>query len=221
MKVLFFLLFFISINTCEKNFSQPAKENMVIDKNVIELLKSNDADGVRQALENGVDVNTRDSRGRSLLLLAAVGKKIKIAKILVEYGADVNLQDQQLDSPFLYAGANGQTELVKLFLKNGARFDVFNRYNGTALIPACERGHVETVKVLANILEFPINHVNRLGWTALMEAVILGDGSFKYQQIVQILKNRKAQDIPDKDGITALEHAYRLGFSEIIKILES
>lgn len=221
MKVLCFLLCFISINACEKSFSQPVKEIMINDENVIELVKSNNAEGLRTALENGADVNTKDSRGRSLLLLAAVGKKIKIAKILVEYKADVNLQDQQLDSPFLFAGANGQTELVKLFLKNGARFDVFNRYNGTALIPACERGHVETVKVLANTEGFPINHVNRLGWTALMEAVILGDGSLKYQQIVQILKDKEAKDIPDKDGITALEHAKSLGYKEIVKILES
>lgn len=221
MKVLFFLLCFISINACEKSFSQPVKEIMINDENVIELVKSNNAEGLRAALENGADVNTKDSRGRSLLLLAAVGKKIKIAKILVEYKADVNLQDQQLDSPFLFAGANGQTELVKLFLKNGARFDVFNRYNGTALIPACERGHVETVKVLANTEGFPINHVNRLGWTALMEAVILGDGSLKYQQIVKILKDKEAKDIGDKDGITALEHAKSLGYKEIVKILES
>lgn len=220
MKFLLFLLFFISLNTCEKNLSRPAKVNMVLNKNVIELVKSNDAEGVKNALENGADVNTRDARGRSLLLLAAVGKKVKIAKILVEYKADVNLQDQQLDSPFLYAGANGQTELVKLFLQNGAKFDVFNRYNGTALIPACERGHVETVKILASTRDFPINHVNRLGWTALMEAVILGDGSLKYQQIVQILKGKDAKDIADKDGVTALQHAKLLGFEEIVKILE-
>lgn len=221
MKVLFFLLCFISVNACEKSFSQPVKEIMNNDENVIELVKSNNAEGLRTALENGADVDTKDSRGRSLLLLAAVGKKIKIAKLLVEYKADLNLQDQQLDSPFLFAGANGQTELVKLFLKNGARFDVFNRYNGTALIPACERGHVETVKVLANTEGFPIDHVNRLGWTALMEAVILGDGSLKYQQIVQILKDKGAKDIVDKDGITALEHAKSLKYKEIIKILES
>lgn len=209
------------MNACEKSFSQPVKKNTMKNENLIELVKSNNAEGLRTALENGADVNTKDFRGRSLLLLAVVGKKIKIAKILVEYKADVNLQDQQLDSPFLFAGANGQTELVKLFLKNGARFDVFNRYNGTALIPACERGHVETVKVLANTEGFPINHVNRLGWTALMEAVILGDGSLKYQQIVQILKDKKAKDIPGKDRITALEHAKSLGYKEIVKILES
>ena len=122
----------------------------------------------------------------------------------------------------MYAGATGQTELVKLYLVHGARFDIFNRYYGTALIPASERGHVETVRLLANTKDFPINHVNRLGWTALMEAVILGNGGIKHQQTVQILKDAGADlTIPDHDGRTPLQHAKYLGFKEIVKILES
>lgn len=111
---------------------------------------------------------------------------------------------------------------MKLYLDNGARFDVFNRYNGTALIPACERGHVETVRLLANTKKFPINHVNRLGWTALMEAIVLGDGGKKYQEIVQILKDAGSRlDIPDNDGIGPLQHAKKRGFKEIVKILQT
>ena len=130
------------------------------------------------------------------------------------------MQDNIQDSPFLLAGATGQTELVKLFLKNGARFDVFNRYNGTALIPACERGHIETVRVLVDTKGFPINHVNRLGWTGLMEAIVLGGGGKKYQTIVQILKDGGADlTIPDQQGKTPLQHAKTAGYSEIVKIL--
>jgi len=112
--------------------------------------------------------------------------------------------------------------LVQLFLDNGARFDLFNRYNGSALIPACERGHVETVRMLANTKDYPIDHINRLGWTALMEAILLGDGSTPYQQIVQILKNAGAKmDLPDHDGMTPLQHAQKKGFKEIVDIINS
>jgi uncharacterized protein len=191
-------------------------------ENLTELVNQNDIEGLKKALEKGADVNTRDKNKRSLLLLATINKQVEMATLLTGKGADVNLQDDIQDSPFLYAGATGQTELVKLFLAHGARFDLFNRYNGTALIPACERGHVETVKVLVNTPEFPVNHVNRLGWTALMEAIVLGNGSKKYQEIVQLLKDAGADlRIPDHDGITPLQHAQNRGFTEIVTILSN
>ena len=222
MKILFFLLAFCTVSACEKTTAQHSKEHKMEQEDLVKLVTKNDIVKLKNALDKGADVNTKNQNGQSLLLIAVIGKQTEMAKLLVTYKADVNLQDSQKDSAFLYAGAGGQTELVKLFLQNGARFDVFNRYNGTALIPACERGHVETVKILANTKDFPIDHVNRLGWTALMEAVVLGDGSEKYQQIIKILKQADANlNIPDKDGVTALQHAKSLGFKAIVKILES
>ncbi|UWY27404.1 ankyrin repeat domain-containing protein [Flavobacterium sp. TR2] len=198
------------------------KENEIMDKDILQLVQQNDISGVTKALENGANVNATDSDRRSLLLIATIGKQIEMAKLLVKYKADVNLQAYNKDNAFLYAGASGQTELVQLYLNNGARFDVFNRYNGSALIPACERGHIETVRLLANTKNFPIDHINRLGWTALMEAIVLGDGSRKYQEIVQILKDAGAKmDIPDHDGVTPLQHAQSKGFKEIAAIIKS
>ncbi|HEV7379244.1 MAG TPA: ankyrin repeat domain-containing protein [Dyadobacter sp.] len=200
-----------------------AGENMTIfdNKEIVKHVLDNNLQAVEKSLKTGADVNATDGEGRTLLLIATRNGQTDMAKLLVSSGADVNLQDAIKDSPFLYAGATGQTELLRLFLKNGARFDIFNRYNGTALIPACERGHIETVKLLANIPNFPINHVNRLGWTALMEAVVLGNGSKKYQEIIAILKTAGADlTIPDKDGKSALQHAKSSGYTEIVKILD-
>ncbi|MGN6293341.1 MAG: ankyrin repeat domain-containing protein [Chitinophagaceae bacterium] len=192
------------------------------NQDILSFVKKNDIRGVSKALESGADVNIADNNKRSLLLIATVNQQTEMVKLLVKHGANVNQQADNLDSPFLYAGASGQTELVQLFLDHGARFDLFNRYNGTALIPACERGHVETVRLLANTKGFPIDHVNRLGWTALMEAIVLGDGSKKYQQIVQILKDAGSKlDIPDHDGVTPLQHAQSREFKEIVNILRS
>ncbi|MCH5721082.1 ankyrin repeat domain-containing protein [Niabella hibiscisoli] len=196
------------------------KESM--QSTIIEDVKKNNLEAVDAALKNGTDVNTADEKKRSLLLLATQAANLAMAQLLVSYRANVNQQDDILDSPFLYAGATGQTALLQLFLKHGARFDVFNRYNGSALIPACERGHVETVKLLANTKGFPVDHVNRLGWTGLLEAVILGDGSAKYQQIVRILKEAGCNiHIADKNGVTSLQHARSLGYKEIVHILSS
>lgn len=224
MKILFLLFAYFSVNGNGhgKNTVQNSKENIMEHENLVTAVMKNDTVTVKDALEKGADVNKTDQKGRSLLLIAVTGKHTEMVNLLIGYKADVNLQDAQKDSAFLYAGASGQTGLVKLFLKSGARFDIFNRYNGTALIPACERGHVETVKVLTNTKGFPLDHINRLGWTALMEAVVLGDGSEKYQQIIKILKQGGADlNIPDREGLTALQHAEASGFREMVNILES
>jgi hypothetical protein len=188
---------------------------------IIEAVQNNQLEAVKDYLQNGAEVNTINKNQQSLLLIATLANNIPMAELLVAHGANVNQQDYQKDSPFLYAGAAGHLELVKLYLKNGARFDVFNRYYGSALIPACERGHIDVVKLLSNTPNYPIDHVNRLGWTALMEAVVLGDGSEKFKDIVQILIDAGCDiNIPDNDKITALQHAKARGFIEIVSILE-
>lgn len=222
MKILLFLLLVGVFTSREAKDLTTTKEKVMQQRNIIELVNSNDIEALKKALKNGANVNTQDKNKRNLLLLATIHKHEAIAKLLVEKGADVNAQADNYDSAFLYAGASGQTELVRLFLVRGARFDLFNRYNGSALIPACERGHVETVRLLVNTKGYPVDHVNRLGWTALSEAVILGDGTKKYQEIVQILKDGGANlQIPDHDGVTPLQHAKRRGFNEIVKILSN
>ena len=208
-------------------FFTPSKTDMKIERvsqiqaSIIEAVYANQLDEVKSLLKKGIDVNSKDKKGKSLLLIATQAQYIEMAKLLVENGADVNLQDNIFDSPFLYAGAAGHAELVTLYLQHGARFDIYNRYGGTALIPACERGHLDVVKVLTAKPNYPINHVNRLGWTALMEAVVLGNGSQVYIDIINTLVKAGCDiHVPDKDNVSALEHARAKGYVEIVQILE-
>lgn len=173
-------------------------------------------------LKKGANVNTVNQQHKSLLLVATEKQFVNMAKLLIEYGADVNLQDNRLESPFLTAAVLGNSELIALYLENGARFDVFNRYYGTALIPACERGHVEIVKMLTQTPYFPIDHINKLGWTALLETIILGDGSQKYVTIVQQLIEAGCDiHITDNNGVTPLQHALKNGHTKIINLLKN
>ena len=223
MKIVILLFIFLSnCNSAVDNTTKISTSQSMKNETIVTLVRHNNLTAAKTALENGADVNSTDREENSLLLIATRNGFTEMAKLLVSYDADVNQQSSNLDSAFLYAGATGQTELVKLFLENGARFDVFNRYNGSALIPACERGHVETVRLLANTKNYPIDHVNRLGWTALMEAIVLEDGSKKFQEIIQILKDAGSKmDIPDHDGITPQQHAKSRGFDKIVTILQS
>ncbi len=65
-----------------------------------------------------------------------------------------------------------------------------------------------------------VDHVNGLGWTALLEAVILGDGGAAHTEIVRLLVDAGADvSISDGEGVTALEHARAAGYDEIVAIL--
>jgi ankyrin repeat protein len=215
--LLFFSLFLL--NSCHADTDMNVHN--APQTNLLEAVKKNQLVLVKEELKKGINVNMTDKNGKSLLLIATLNNNIDMAKLLVTYKADVNQQDDIQDSPFLYAGAAGHLELLKLYLANGARFNVFNRYNGTALIPACERGHLEVVKLLANTKGFPIDHVNRLGWTALMEAIILGDGSQKFVSVIQTLIEAGCNiHIADHDKITPLQHAKTKGYWNIVKLLE-
>ena len=96
-----------------------------------------------------------------------------------------------------------------------------NRYGGIPIIPASERGHLEYVRWVTANTPINVNHVNDLGWTALLEAVILGDGSQRYVDLVTVLLKAGANpDLADKDGVTALEHARRKGQTAVARAIE-
>ncbi len=93
-------------------------------------------------------------------------------------------------------------------------------YDGTTLIAAAHLGHHEVVaRLVAG--GAPLDHVNNLSWTALMEAVVLGDGGSDHVKTVQILVNAGAdRTIPDRDGVSPLQHAKARGYAEIVSLLE-
>lgn len=153
-------------------------------------------------------------------MAATHGNHVETVRALIEAGADINIRDNRLDNPFLYSGAEGRLEILRLTIDAGADTRLTNRFGGTALIPAADREHVEIVRELLTRTDVDVNHVNNLGWTALLEAVILGDGGDRHQQIVQLLIDHGANiNIADKDGVTPLEHARSRGFREIEQIL--
>ncbi|MCU6709086.1 ankyrin repeat domain-containing protein [Paenibacillus sp. J5C_2022] len=187
-----------------------------MNNQLILAAENGDTERVLNLLEEGADVNAVDDRGRTAVVAATYANKAETVKALIEQGADINIRDNNLNNVLLYAGASGYLDIVKQSLAAGADTTLTNRFGGTALIPASERGHVEVVKELLAHSDTDVNHINNLHWTALMEAVILGDGGEKHQTIVKLLIDYGADvHIGDSQGITPLQHAQKLGFGEI------
>lgn len=200
----------------------PARGDDDLNQRLVAAAANGNTSRVLDLLQKGADVNARGARGRTPVMAAAYGNHIETVEALIGRGADVNLRDNQLNNPFLYAGAEGFLDLLKLTVAAGADPKLTNRFGGTALIPAAERGHVEVLKYLLTRTNIDINHVNNLGWTALLEAIVLSDGGPRHREIVAILIQHGANvNIPDRSGHTPLHHAKARGFKEIQALLEA
>ena len=180
-------------------------EDETMKMQLFEAVEGKEFDAVRELLDKGVDINAQDGQGRTAIMIATYANDVEMVKVLIDEGADVDIQDDMLNNPFLYAGAEGYLEILKLLIAAGADPTITNRYGGVALIPASEHGYVEVVEELLTNTKTDVNHVNNLGWTALLEAIILNDGSEKQQQTIRLLIEHGADvNLADKDGVTPL-----------------
>lgn len=174
---------------------------------------------VSRLIAAGTDLEQRDGQGQTPLLRAVAGNHVAVAKALLAAGASLNAQAANQDTPWLLAGASGRSEIVAAMLPLKPDLSLRNRYGGDALIPACERAHVETVKLLLTS-GIDVNHVNNLGWTCLLEIVILGDGGPRHQQVAKLVLDAGANpNLADKDGVSPLAHARKRGQSEVAKLI--
>lgn len=163
-----------------------------------------------------------NEKNESELLVSVHNNDIEVAINLIDQGANVNLQDNISDSPYLYAGAQGRTEILEHMLKYAdIDFSVVNRYGGNTLIPAAEKGYIDNVKLLVADDRIDLDFQNNFGYTALIEAVALTDGSEKFVEIVNILVDAGADiTLKDKSGKTALDYAREKSYEKMIEILK-
>ena len=157
------------------------------------------------------------------LLAAAAANDVERARELIGDGADVNAKDASQESAYLIATSEigDDPRLLELTLASGADVNAKDSFNGTGLIRAAERGYVRIVRRLLET-DIDVDHVNRLGWTALLEAVILGEGGRAHTETVRALVDAGADaTIPDGDGVTALTHARERGYDAIVAILRA
>jgi ankyrin repeat protein len=190
------------------------------DERLLQAARRGSTVAAEAALRDGARLEARDGRRRTALLLAATHDHVRTARMLVERGADVDALDDQSDTPFLVTGVTGSVAMLEALLPGRPDTTITNRFGGVAVIPAAERGHAEYVRAVLEQTDIDVNHVNRLGWTALLEAVILGDGGPRHQQVVRALLDHGAdRGIADDDGVTALEHARRRGQTAVVALL--
>jgi ankyrin repeat protein len=180
-----------------------------------------DVAGIERLVAAGETPEAQDGNGRTPLIVAAHLRHHAAARALLRLGANPNALDAQRYDIVTIAAVNDDVEMLKLALEGGANARaITSPYDGTALIAAAHLGHAEVVRMLI-AAKAPLDHVNNLGWTALIESIVLGDGGKSHTDTLDALVKAGANlNLADRQGVTPLGLARRRGFAEMVAILE-
>lgn len=198
----------------------PSRSEIAAYEGLHRAAHNGDTNDIRRFIAASADVNERDLRNRTPAHVAAFASNDDALRALAEAGADMNALEGQAYDVVTIAAVADDPELMSLAIELGNDPGLTTSpYGGTALIAAAHLGHVEVVRRLI-AAGAPLDHVNNLGWTALMEAVVLGDGGLNHQQVVcRLLEAGADRSIADRDGVTALSHARARGYAAIAGML--
>lgn len=177
---------------------------------------------IKKLVANGADINTRDSYGRTPVMVTAHLKDHKIALALIKLGANLNLLEHDVYDVLTISGVIDDMKMVELAIKHGASAKLITSpYDGTALIAAAHLGYDGVVRALIKA-GAPLDHINNIAWTAPIESIVLGNGGKRHQACLKALIDAGADvNISDGNGTRPLPLARAHGYTEMVKMLEA
>jgi ankyrin repeat protein/cell wall assembly regulator SMI1 len=217
--------------------SQPATPNELAER----AIKSNDIEGLKQALAQGanplkqsrsgmrlVDIALQDGKDDAVMAMAEGGTKIDelfggavnvgrldLARRLLDHGKGPS--KKALAEALACAPLYGDSELVKLLLARGASAKKLSVGGGwTPLHFAAQSGNLNSTQLLLDA-GADVNARAQAGQTPLLMAASAGGAA---RGMIQLLLQRGAKvNVPDMQGETALHHAVRSANLDAAKLL--
>ena len=222
MRVLLVLIFSLAAVALAHAQVPPSAAELRVYAGLHAAAARGDAAEIERLIAAGQNPNAQDSNSRTPLHVAAHFGHRAAAQALIKGGANPNALDAQKYDIVTIAAVTDDVPMLKLALAGGADPKaITSPYVGTALIAAAHLGHAEVVRVLI-AAGAPLDHINNLGWTALMESIVLGNGGKAHTETLEALVKAGAKlNIADRQGVTPLGHARSRGYTEMVRTLEA
>lgn len=180
-------------------------------------IESKNANIVNLLIQNGANVDNKNTHGHKPLFCAVVmdDPDIAIIQLLVKSGANVNVKDKDGVAPLLLwaISSNKSVNIIQFLVESGANVDAKNAVGNTPLFYAIKIKNPDIIEFLVQ-QGANINAQDAQGKTYLHKT--------SDWQLAELLKSLGARsDIKDQNGKTACDYAAENGDDKLRKILSS
>ena len=176
-----------------------------------EALIRNDSAAAIELLKRGMDVNTVDRAGNTLLIQSMRSDVPELVDYLLQRKARVNTRNRNGETALSIAAYTGNFSQVKRLIDAGAEV---NFYGWAPLAYAAYNGHLEIVDYLLK-RGAEINAKTQNGSTALFFAARFG-----HIEVVKLLLRNKADaTVANENGETAVDWALKSDNTDIEALL--
>ena len=168
---------------------QSHKKTMVCSSadKLINAIKEGDLTEACHLLDQGVDVNSKDTDGRTALMWASMFGYSEIVTELLEKNSEIDLQNNSGNTALHWASGKGHADVVEILVAKKATADIQNKGGNTPLIWASHNGHLEVVTAL--LKNNPSIHIqNKNGDTAIN--IASDHGNFEIVKALQPKRQR-------------------------------
>jgi uncharacterized protein len=181
---------------------------------LIKSVDDNHHDAVQVFLSCGVDLEVRDERNWTPLMVAAFNGNEEFAKLLIKCGSRVTTRDKNGYTPLHWAAYNGHVNLIRIMIEKKTEPNIQSYFGWTALMQAATRGHLLACAYLI-FKGADVNSASNDGWTSLHKAANNG-----HTEVVKLLLDKGANRYAQyQDGSTPIDLALKAEHLDIVALL--
>ena len=166
----------------------------------LKAVENDNTEAIHVFLSAGIDLEVKDERGWTPLMIAAANGQEKMTQLLIHSGARLTARDVNGFTTLHWAAFKGMPNIVELLISKEMDIDSQSKFKWTPLMQACTRGHLEVCLLLLSAGANP-DIKNSDGLTALLLATSKG-----FHGIVELLTTYGAgRNTQDNIGNTSLK----------------